>query len=814
MLSALAFSLFTAQAPPSPACDAVWEAKVVDAGTGVGVPNAVIELLPADAKQPVVVRTGDEGSSRVGDLCRGTMRVVVTKAEHARLERQVELVDPVTVTTLGLEALHEHHSESVERVVIVHDDRPTTMLTSEHISGAELAQTRGVGLADTLERVSGVTALGGTAGGMAKPMIRGQVGRRNLIVFDGIRHEGQKWGIDHAPEVDPYAAGRITVIKGAATTRFGPDAIGGAVLVDPRPLLRSPGVGGEVSSVGSSNALGGGGAARIDHAPLRLKGFAWRAEANIARHRAVLTPDYPLDNTGALTWNAGGRAGYLSEPFDIEVGYRVMRLRAGICSCLRLSSPEEFTEGLERSRPIGAEFYTPDFEIERAFQDVWHHLAMARARVELGQAGELHATYAYQYNDRKEFDVVRESITGPQLTFGLGTHTGGLRYEQPSVPLGREWALVGTIGANVSHQRNDFEAATTLIPDYQQWSGGVFAVERFVHERVELEVGGRYEGLDRTAQLAERDYLGQYAGGRLEDEVCERTDDRGARCTEVFHTPSATAGVLVRPVARAPEFSVRLELNSSARTPAIDEQFMNGAAPSFPILGLGDSRLGIERTWGGTTTAQYAGDWLLVEASGYANYIDDYINFTPEPQEGQCAPLTCTTRGPLPVFAFKAVDALFAGAELRVDLRMPELPFEVSGNAAWVRARDLTGNGFVSLVPPDRYTLAGRYLWPDSKVSARGYLELNGTFVARQRRYDPEADFAAPPPGYVLLGAGAGVEFPGKQHLMRLSLRGSNLLNQRYRDYTSLLRYFVDKPGWALTLRFSIEWSAPLGDRA
>ena len=337
-------------------------------------------------------------------------------------------------------------------------------------------------------------------------------------------------------------------------------------------------------------------------------------------------------------------------------------------------------------------------------------------------------------------------------------------------------------------------------------------VERFVAEQVEIELGGRYEGLDRRSTLSERDYLGQAAGARLDEDACTRTEDGGGRCRKVFHTPSFTAGILARPFAKVPELSWRVELASSARIPAIDEQFMNGAAPSFPILGLGDSRLGIERTWSGSSNLVYDGGWLYVDASGYVNDIDEYIYFVPEPQEGQCAPLTCTTRGPLPVFVFEPVDALFAGAELSFDIRAPRLPLALSGNAAWVRATDLDNRGPVAFVPSDRYSLAGRWLWPDTKASTNGYLEINGTVVDRQRRYDPATDFAPPPPAYALLGAGIGVEFPGQSFLVRASLVGANLLNQRYREYTSLLRYFADEPGWSLTLRVAVEFSAGLGD--
>lgn len=795
---------------PAPAtCALVWEAQVVESATVEALPATRLELRPQGRVDPIVVRTGDDGRVRVEGLCPGKMMVTVAKSEHSPARLALELSEPTTTSYIELEPLHARHSEHVIAVT-VHGERPTNVSASESMAGAELARARGQGLADTLAGMSGVTTLRGTAGGMGKPIIRGHLGRRNLIVIDGIRHESQDWGLDHAPEVDPYSADRITVIKGAGTTRFGAKAIGGVVLLESRPLPQRPGLRGEVGTVGFTNPAGGGGSARIDYAPARGRGFAMRFEGNLSRHRAVVTPSYALDNTGASTWNARTLLGYSSDAVDFGVGYHIMRARGGICTCLRISTPEEFGRSIERGSPVDADSYRADFEIERAKQEIWHHLLSARARVKLGRAGEIHALYSFQFNDRKEFDLVRKSVEGPQFTFGLATHAGDFRFEHARVKL-REWALVGTLGATYTQQTNKFRASTTLIPNYRQSSWAVYDIERFVHERVEVELGARYEGLHRVADLVARDYLGQEASGRLDPGTCKPSGPGGV-CEHVFNTASATFGLLARPIWRAPELSWRLQLNSSARIPSVDENFMNGAAPSFPILGVGSSKIGVERSWGGESTLQYDGDWLLVEATGHAAYIDNYIYFFPQRLEGQCAPLSCTSRGPLPVFAFTPTDAFFGGGELRFDVRAPRLPFGLAGSATWVRASDLRADAPLALVPADRYWLAGRYYWPDTKVSGRGYIELNMTAVARQRRYQPELDFSAPPPAYVLMGAGAGVEFAADHRLFRLSLIGTNLLNVRYRDYTSLLRYFADEAGWGLQLRFSVDFDVALGE--
>ncbi|MBC8070651.1 MAG: TonB-dependent receptor [Deltaproteobacteria bacterium] len=782
------------------ACSIRWTGVVVEAGTGEGIPEASL-VYHSRAGHPRYAQTDARGAFAVEGLCPGVLQVTATKAEHSALHVEVDLVAPTTNSTLGLDALHEHHDA---RVIVVHDESATSSSASETLAGAELARTRGQGLADAIANMSGVSVLRTGAGGMGRPIIRGHIGRRNLILVDGIRHEGQEWGLDHAPEVDPNAAGRITVIKGAATTRYGPEANGGVVLLESRPLLRQPGVAGEVGAVGQTNALGGGGLARIDYAPARARGLAIRVEGNASRTRAALAPDYPLDNTGAETWNASARIGYLGDRIDVDFAYRVLRSRLGICTCLRISSGDDFESGLARREPVGADRYSAELAIERPRQEIWHHLALARARIPIAGAGELHATYAFQFNDRKEFAVVRDNVTGPQIELELATHLLEFEFEHAAQRIG-DWALVGTAGIALGQQNNDFYGATTLIPDYGQWSWGVYDVERFVRDRIELEFGVRYDGMHRNVVMNERHYSGQLAGGRIDESTCQ-PDGRGGTCVRAFHAPSATIGLVTRPFRKLQELSLRTQLDSSARIPAIDEQFMNGASPSFPILGFGSSRIGIERTWGGESTVTYAGDWLTVEASGYANWIDNYIAFVPKPQPGQCAPLTCTTRGPFQVFEFQPTDALFGGGEVRFDLVAPRLPLGLTGSGAWVRARDLSADTFLPLIPSDRYSLGGRWWWPDTRVSARGYLELRGTVVARQSRADPELDFAAPPPAYVLLGAGVGVEFPARNYVVRSSASGTNLLNARYREYTSLLRYFADEPGWGVQLRLSVDF--------
>lgn len=782
---------------PAPCTDSV-AGRVVDEITGQPVPAALVRLGSQS------VETDATGHFELPGVCPGDHGLTVERPDYQTVRREVSVDGDTEVDVHALPRELEHEDHVLVKVAAA---RATETRASETLEGEALARTRGKGFAEALRGVAGVTVLRSSAGGLGKPVIRGQYGRRNLLLNDGVRHQGQEWGIDHAPEIDPFSAGSITVLKGAGSIRYGPDAVGGVVLVEPPPLRRSAGVSGQAHLVGVSNGRQGITALRLDGAHAKLPGFAWRVEGNVARAAALVAPDYPLDNTGSLGWNAGATTGYFGKGFDVRLSYRRFFQKAGLCTCLRNESPEAFAQSFALGAPVGADLYTSEYRIERAFQRVTHDLASARGRVAVGTAGELTATYAFQDNHRDEFAVVRQGVSGPQIELDLRTHSGDLAFEHAPVPLAEGLWLEGTAGTTVAHQVNAFEGNQTLIPDYAQWWGGVFVLERVATEHFEMQWGVRYDGLTRTSTLSERDYLGQTGTGRLEADDCERTADGGGRCRFPFNAGSGSYGVLVRALRG---LDVRLDLTSAARMPNVDEQFLNGVAPSFPVLGLGGSSLGVERTWGASLTLDQSHRWLATETSGFVNYIDDYIYFAPEPSDGPLG-LNETVRGTYPVFSFRPLDAVFYGFEhaFEISPRGPKggRPVSIDGQIGLVRARDVTHRGFLVFVPPGRYRLGLTYRWPEVWKLRNGYVSAGGTFVDRQRRFELEADFAAPPPAYFVLGAAAGVELPLGDQVLALGLEGGNLTNARYREYTSLLRYFADEPGWELRLRLSLDFA-------
>ncbi|HLL25874.1 MAG TPA: TonB-dependent receptor, partial [Kofleriaceae bacterium] len=285
---------------------------------------------------------------------------------------------------------------------------------------------------------------------------------------------------------------------------------------------------------------------------------------------------------------------------------------------------------------------------------------------------------------------------------------------------------------------------------------------------------------------------------QLAMDACDLSDPDKPACDSTFHTISASIGGLYR---FTEELSAKLDLSTASRPPNTDEQYLNGTSPTFPVLGLGKPDLGAETTYAASLTGAYRDDRVTAEASLYANLIDNYIYFAPAIDAMGQPIFDVTIRGAFPRFVTRPVDAVFYGADGGVAAR--PLPWlELGAQASLVRAKNRTDDGYLVFVPPDR--LRGSV----TVKHAGSFASVNGTFVRRQDRYDLAADFAAPPDAYFLLGAEVGTEMRVGNQTLKVAAHGSNLTNERYRDYTSLLRYFADQPGWQLMLRISSYWSS------
>ena len=662
------------------------------------------------------------------------------------------------------------------------DIRARTTLTE-----ADLQRSTGKDLARTVTQVPGVRMASGT-NTAAKPIIRGHHERRLLVLYDGVRHESQKWGPDHATEIDPFTAGSISVIRGAAGARYGPDAIGGVILVSPPPLSTTPGATGTIRGSYATNAASPYGAMRLDVVPKALPNLTVRVEGNASKSSTMRSPNYLLGNTASSTWNAGATVGYRTTDAEFTIGAHHYDHQAGLYYGILNSSPAEFEAQLDRSKPLTSDLWEFTSEIDRPSQDVSHDIVTAAVDWST-EAGTVEAVYAYQHNDRKEYEQVRGSITGAQYDFTLRTHSLDAIYMHPNFE-GAMGAFEGGFGLQANVQENVY-TGYSLLPNYRSFSGGLFAIERLSLPRFDVEAGARYDTMHRAVYLRSDDFQGYLRRGTFSEDDCEDTSER-TKCPSNFHTGSVSLGGLFHLVPDT--LDLKAELSSASRFPNIDEHFLLGYAPSFPVSGAGQPDLGIETSWGGSLTVGLRTDWLNGEVSGFGSYVDDYIYFSPELDPSGSPAYDVTIRGTWPRYSYSPIQATLYGVDGLAELG-PEAVVGLDVRGSLVRGRNAEDGEHLIRIPADQITVETVGRLPEVASLKDAELRFNINRVQKQSLVDPNNDFAPPPDGYTLLGLSAQVEIDNGKLPLRMGVEVHNLMNVAYREYLSLLRYYADQPG-------------------
>ncbi|MFT6503544.1 MAG: iron complex outermembrane receptor protein [Crocinitomicaceae bacterium] len=670
----------------------------------------------------------------------------------------------------------EHHIDFDAVNVIAKKTSEELSLGTRKLSEKDKNETKGLSLGDGLTRINGVRKLS-TGNNISKPVIHGLHSNRILILNNGVRQEGQQWGNEHAPEIDPFIADELAVVKGANGVRYGPDAIGGVVLVNPKELRRTPGIGGELNLVGLSNGLQGNASATLDGNLSKFPAISWRLQGTVKRGGNVKSPDYYLKNTGSKEYNFSGALGYKKPKYGIDLFYSQFNTDIGIFSAAHIGNLTDLQQAFEAEEPMETAGFT--YDIDRPRQHIEHELFKTKGYLRTGKKGKIALTYARQYNKRLEYDKhapLNDSLANlnlPALQFELTTHTAEIVWEHI-----RMKSFKGSVGVNGTYQENTYEGRF-FIPNFQKIGGGVFWIESWKPKasKLEIESGVRFDN------IYQRVYMWK--------------DGAIVSPAQNYMNMSGTIGAIYKVNKR---LILRSNLGTAWRPPNINELYSNGLHHGAASIEIGDSTLVTEKAVNVSASVEYSGKRLSVVLDAYYNVINDFIYLKPT-----LVP-TVTIKGAFPTFVHDQVDAHLRGLDFTLSYALTE-ELKVVSKASILRAFNQTTRQYLVMMPADRFENSLEYNFKDGKKVENAYVSLSVTSVLKQSRVPENSDYVDPPEGYTVLNFAAGIDIPLKRNSISLGISANNLLNVRYRDYMNRFRYFADEMGRNVSVRATIPFT-------
>ena len=518
----------------------------------------------------------------------------------------------------------------------------TTLVGS--VDRSQILQSGGANLADALSNEPGVTGTS-FASGASRPVIRGFDANRVRVLENGIgSFDVSDVGPDHGVPIDPLSTQRIELVRGAATLRYGSQAIGGVVnainnrvpdSLPDKPVLA------EVTGAYGSSADDREGSALLD---ARAGQFAIHADGFDRR-----ADDYAMPGgTQPNSYFDGDGYSLGSSYFfgDDRVGLGVVHYDAkyGIPSDTTYIDMKQTKEMLRSSFAGGG--------------DVLEHVTFEAGNADY-QHSEIDPTTGEVLSTFKdnEWDARVESVFGKTGPFS--SSAVGAQFQN------RDFSALG-------------EGQNYLQPTATR-SNAVFAFgEVPLGKAVRLQTGARVEHVETDGTPA--------------------TD---VPTTRGFTPVSASLGVLLD---ASEATRIGLTLTSAARAPAQTELFARGPHDGPGTFETGDPTLDEERANSLEGTLRVKRDRVVFEGSlwyaSFSNYIFGDLTGRTCDDAGVCV---ADDSGELRELNYTQVDATFRGVEGKASFTLGDVPvgaLRLDVLADYVRATIDHGGGNVPRIPP------------------------------------------------------------------------------------------------------------------
>ena len=589
------------------------------------------------------------------------------------------------------------------------------------LDGQELTKNLEATIGATLSESPGV-AMREFGNASARPVIRGLDGDRISVLEDGQRMgDLSSQSGDHSVQTNPAAARRIEVVRGPATLLYGANAIGGLVNVITDSIPSAKTQGASGNVVLNFGSNGGvGGGAGDIHVGNGKFALHFGGAGN--RSGNYHTPLGEVENSQLRTALGQVGASWTGEKSYVGASYGYDESEYGI---------PIVEDGLIRLTP---QRHAISARAGGQNLDGWLQSYRATLGVRSYQHSELEGDEVGTtfYNDTMEGEV-------------LLSHK-------------RTGRLVGSFGGWFLNRAFEAVGAEALSPPVDQRAAAAFLYEEVESSHATLQFGGRIDHATFDPQQGRR----------------ERT----------FNEWSASAGLLLKPVAARDNLVVALNLARASRYPSLEELYYFGPHPGNLSFEIGNDELAAEHALGFDLAVRARGTRFEGEVSFFRNDIANYIFRQP----------TGEVVDDFPVVRNIEADSVLTGVEAHGDVKLTSaLTAEFTYDM--VRGHLKDAGDPLPRIPPQRFITGLTY--------QRNALQIGGSaqFVSHQTRVFGDE---VPTDGYATAKFFASYSFQRGGVLNTVTARLDNATDELYRNHLNYLKEVLPETGRSFKVVYTL----------
>jgi len=606
------------------------------------------------------------------------------------------------------------------------------------LDGTELLLKQQPTIGETLKYLPGVssTYYGPNA---SRPVIRGLSGPRLRVLENGLDTlDVSTASDDHAVTIDPLMLERIEVLRGPATLRYGPNAVGGVVnAIDNRVpnQLKERIVSGRVETRGASvNESFSGGAVlegSAEKIAYRFAGFGLTAgELSIpgfARSPQLRAADPQpaseeakgtLPNSQAVTNGFSSGFSYVGDNFYVGGAPSLFRTNYGVVA------EEDVTIGLASNR----------LDLAGALYDPLPWILSLDGKVRL-------------------VDYHHTEFEGDEVGTRFANQGYDFRLEAVHRNLG---PVEGAVGFQSFRSDVSAEGEEAFLPPTLTNAQSAFVLEDVALAPFTLHLGGR---VDYTTSDS--------AGG----------DGFGPAVNRSFFNGSTALGLIYQ---LTHDQSLSVNAAYTSRPPNGEELYANGPHIALDRFEIGNADFGSERSMGLNAAYLKTEGRVVWSVNGFYNRFWDFITLLP----------TGRIEDDLPVEVFTALPAEFAGTETELAYHLIDQPAQrlhLIGRMDYVYAANTDTGTALPRIPPLRFGGSVMYEWHEL------HAQLD---VLRAQAQDRVPSNTFTTDGYTMVDLSFSYTFePVASMTPMLFVRMSNLADQDARDAASFLKDIAPLPG-------------------